>query len=118
MRTLNDYFLTVKMTDISTASSVYVAVPDAGKIIKILAVQEAAIATADAVLTFFTKEGGATVMTGSGITIPYAGDATGDVRTASPSAVNTVIEGDYIKVTTDGGSTGTCPLTVTFVIRR
>jgi len=33
MRTLNDYFLTAKVTDISTAGSTFVAVPDGGKII-------------------------------------------------------------------------------------
>ena len=36
MRTLNDYFLTAKITNISTAGSTFVAVPDGGKIIKIL----------------------------------------------------------------------------------
>ena len=36
MRTLNDYFLTAEIEDISTASSTFVAVPDGGKIIKIL----------------------------------------------------------------------------------
>ena len=118
MRTLNDYFLTVKLTTVSTASSAYVAVPDNGKVIKILAVQEGAITGADAAITFFTKQGGSTVMTNSGITIPYAGDTVGDVRSSEPSAVNSVLEGEYIKVTTDGASTGTCPLTVTFVIRR
>ena len=33
MRTLNDYFLTAKITNISTAGSTFVAVPDGGKII-------------------------------------------------------------------------------------
>ena len=36
MRTLNDYFLTAEIEDISTASSTFVAVPDGGKIIKII----------------------------------------------------------------------------------
>jgi hypothetical protein len=35
MRTLNDYFLTSKITDISTAGSTFVPVPDDGRIIKI-----------------------------------------------------------------------------------
>ena len=38
MRTLNDYFLTAEIEDISTASSTFVAVPDGGKVIKILSV--------------------------------------------------------------------------------
>ena len=118
MRTLNDYFLTVKLADISSASSAFVAIPDAGEVVKILAVQEGAVSGGDAVLTIFTKDGGSTVMTGSGITVPYAGDAIGDVRTSIPSAVNTVSALNLLKVSTNGGSTGTCPLTVTFVIRR
>ena len=36
MRTLNDYFLTSKITTISTAGSTFVPVPDGGTIIKIL----------------------------------------------------------------------------------
>ena len=33
MRTLNDYFLTARLDDVSAASSVNIAVPDDGKII-------------------------------------------------------------------------------------
>ena len=35
MRTLNDYFLTSEIPDVSTASSTFVNVPDGGRIIKI-----------------------------------------------------------------------------------
>ena len=35
MRTLNDYFLTGKITTISTAGSSFVTAPDSGQIIKI-----------------------------------------------------------------------------------
>ena len=118
MRTLNDYFITVRLTDISSAGDAYVAIPDGGRVIKIHTVQEAAITGADAAISFRTKQGGSTVMTSSGITVPYAGDAVGDVRTSTPSAVNLVTEGDFIKVATDGASTGVCPLNCTFVIRR
>ena len=66
MRTLNDYFLTAKITNISTAGSTFVAVPDGGKIIKILTSIKNAITTADAALSF---EIGGTAVTGGGITI-------------------------------------------------
>ena len=36
MRTLNDYFLTAEIEDISTASNIKLPVPDGGKIIKII----------------------------------------------------------------------------------
>lgn len=64
MRTLNDYFLTAKITDISTAGSTFVAVPDGGKIVKILTSIKNAITTADAALTF---EIGGTAVTGGAI---------------------------------------------------
>ena len=38
MRTLNDYFITAEIEDISTASSTFVAVPDGGKIVKIITI--------------------------------------------------------------------------------
>ena len=63
MRTLNDYFITVRLADISATGGVaYVAIPDGGRVIKIHAVQEGAITGADAAITFFTKQGGSTVM--------------------------------------------------------
>ena len=43
MRTLNDYFLTAEIEDVSTASSTFVAVPDGGKIIKIITALQGAI---------------------------------------------------------------------------
>ena len=89
MRTLNDYFLTAKITDISTAGSTFVAVPDGGKIVKILTSIKNAITTADAALTF---EIGGTAVTGGAITVTQSGSAAGDVDTATPTAANRVEE--------------------------
>ena len=115
MRTLNDYFLTAKITDISTAGSTFVAVPDGGKIVKILTSIKNAITTADAALTF---EIGGTAVTGGAITVTQSGSAAGDVDTATPTAANRV-EGDgAIEMITDGGSSTACECVVTFVIRR
>ena len=115
MRTLNDYFLTAKITDISTAGSTFVAVPDGGKIVKILTSIKNAITTADAALTF---EIGGTAVTGGAITVTQSGSAAGDVDSSTPSAANRVEEDGTIEMITDGGSTGTQKLLVTFVIRR
>ena len=52
MRTLNDYFLTAEIEDISTASSTFVAVPDGGKIIKIITALQGAISGGNAALSF------------------------------------------------------------------
>mgnify|MGYP003118126180 CR=1 FL=1 len=115
MRTLNDYFLHAEIADISTASSTFVPVPDSGKIIKIITALQGAITGGDAAITF---EIGGTAVTGGGITVAYDGSAAGDIDTAEPTAANQVEEGGSIEMITDGGSTGTKKLNVTFVIRR
>ena len=115
MRTLNDYFLTAKVTDISTAGSTFVAVPDGGNIVKIITTIKNAISTADAAITF---EIGGTAVTNGAITVTQSGSAAGDVDTSVPTAANRVEEDGTIEMITDGGSTGAKKLLVTFVIRR
>jgi len=115
MRTLNDYFLTSTIADISTASSTFVPVPDGGKIIKIITALQGAIGTANAAITF---EIGGTAVTGGAITVTQSGSAAGDVDTAEPTAANEVAEDGSIEMITDGSSSNTIKLVVTFVIRR
>ena len=115
MRTLNDYFITAEIEDISTASSTFIAVPDGGKIIKIITALQGAISGGNAAITF---EIGGTAVTGGGITVAHSGSAAGDVDTAEPTAANQVEEDGTIEMITDGGSTGAKKLNVTFVIRR
>ena len=115
MRTLNDYFLTSTIADISTASSTFVPVPDGGKVIKIITALQGAIGTANAAITF---EIGGTAMTGSAITVTLSGSAAGDVDTSEPTAANEVAEDGTIEMITDGASSNTIKLNVTFVIRR
>jgi hypothetical protein len=115
MRTLNDYFLTAKITDISTAGSTFVAVPDGGRIVKIISTIKNAITTADAALSF---EIGGTAVTNGGITVTQSGSAAGDVDTASPTAANRVEEDGTIEMISDGGSSTACECVITFVIRR
>ncbi len=115
MRTLNDYFITSTIADISTASSTFVPVPDGGRVIKIITALQGAIGTANGGITF---EIGGTAITGGGITVAYSGSAAGDVDTAEPTAANEVSEDGTIEMITDGASTNTVKLVVTFVIRR
>jgi hypothetical protein len=115
MRTLNDYFLTAKVTDISTAGSTFVAVPDVGNIVKIYTSIKNAITTADAEITF---EIGGTAVTNGAITVTQAGSAAGDVDSSTPSAANRVEEGGSIEIISDGASATACEMIVTFVIRR
>ena len=115
MRTLNDYFITAKIADISTASSTFVAIPDGGRVIKIITALQGAIGTANGAITF---EIGGTAMTDSAITVAYSGSAAGDVDTSEPTAANTVSEDGTIEMITDGASTNAIVLYVTCVIRR
>ena len=115
MRTLNDYFLTSTIADIRTASSTFVAVPDGGKVIKIFTALQGAIGTANAAITF---EIGGTAITGGAITVTQSGSAAGDIDTAEPTAANEVAEDGSIEMITDGSSSNTIKLVVTFVIRR
>ena len=115
MRTLNDYFLTSKITNISASGSTFVPVPDGGKVIKIITSIKNAISTADAALTW---EIGGTAMTGSAITVTQSGSAAGDVDTSEPTAANDVLEDGTIEMISDGGSSTACECVVTFVIRR
>jgi len=115
MRTLNDYFLTAKITDISSAGSTFVPVPDGGNVIKIMTSIKNAISSANAALSW---EIGGTAITGGGITVTQSGSAAGDVDTAEPTAANEVLEDGTIEMITDGASTNTIKLVVTFVIRR
>ena len=115
MRTLNDYFITATIADISTASSTFVAIPDGGKVIKIISALQGAISGGDAAVTF---EIGGTAITGGAITVANSGSAAGDIDTAEPTAANEVSEGGSIEMITDGASSNTIKLVVTFVIRR
>jgi hypothetical protein len=115
MRTLNDYFVTAEIEDISTASSTFVAIPDGGKVVKIITALQGAISGANAAITF---EIGGTAMTSSAITVAQSGSAAGDVDSSEPTAANRVEEGGTIEMITDGASTGAKKLLVTFVIRR
>ena len=115
MRTLNDYFLTSKMTTISTAGSYFVTAPDRGNNIKIYTTIKNAITTADAGLSF---EIGGVAVGGGGITVTQSGSAAGDVDSATPSSANYVEEGQTIEMITDGASATACECEVTFVIRR
>ena len=81
MRTLNDYFITSHIPNVSSASSTFVCVPDGG------------------------------------ISHTASGSAS-RVATAEPTAANRVEEDGTIECITDGSSSNSSKMEITFVIRR
>ena len=113
MRTLNDYFISGRVADISTAGSTFVAVPDGGRIIKIITHNKAAT-TGTAAISFEIDN---VAVTGGDISHAASGSA-GKVATAEPTGNNRVEENGTIECITDGGSTNSSKMEITFVIRR
>ncbi len=112
---LNQYAITLEITDISTAGSYWVVAPHAGDIAAVYTVIDGAITGGDAAITL---EIATVAVTDSAITIANAASAAGDVDSSTPSAANTVTAGQAIEVITDGGSTNTVKAEVTILITR
>ena len=100
--------------NISTANTVYVPIPFAGTVMKVVTVLEAAIGSSDATIT--VKNAAAASM--GTITVTQSGSAAGDVDTLSPSSNNTVAADSFITITSDGGSTNTAALRFVVVVDR
>lgn len=116
MRSLNDYFLTGRIADLSTAGQVYIPCPDGGNVIACYATLNNAITSADATITVKTANG--TVGT---VTCTQSGSAAGSTFSnefESNAAEGAVPTGGYIEVETDGGSSTTCITEVVVVVRR
>lgn len=105
--------VTTTLADVSTASSAFCAAPVAGTVTSIRSVLGGAISGADSAIT---TEINGTLITNGGFTVAQSGSAAGDRDSATPTAANTVAVGDALEVITDGASTGTATLDVTFII--
>lgn len=108
-QSLKKIYLSVDMTDISTASTSYIPSPVAGNITRIQTIINGAIATADALITGKIE---AVDITDGTVTITSAGSAAGDIDFATPSAANAVVQGSNINFTTNGASTNTVRATI------
>ena len=94
--------------DVSTAATIFLMSPVAGVVSLISTKLGAAISGADSVLA--AKVNAGTTM--GAITVAHSGSAVGDLDSLTPSAQNTVAVGDYIRIDTDGASTGAAPLSI------
>ena len=100
--------------NISTATTVYVPIPFAGTVMKVVTVLEAAIGSSDATIT--VKNAAAASM--GTITVTQSGSAAGDVDTLSPSSNNTVAADSFITITTDGASVNSAALRFVVIVDR
>ena len=114
MRTLNDYFITSAIPNVSSASSTFVCVPDGGKIVKIITALQGAISGGNAAISF---EIGGVAVAGAGFN-HVATSSAGKVTTVEPTGANRVEEDGTIECITNGGSTNSSKMEITFVIRR
>lgn len=102
--------ITVRITDISTAETLYLMLPKC-KVTKIWSVLSGAIADVDATITCYRIDTG---LTDGVITIGYDGSAAGDIDSCSPSANNDFNGSDqYLKLVGGGESTNTVPVLIT-----
>lgn len=99
----------------NSAETAYTVSPCRGKVIKVGVVLHAAITTADG--TVATTING-TAITGGSITITQSGSAAGSAFSATPTAANTVAEGDYISFPPTGASGTTVGAMFYAIIRQ
>jgi hypothetical protein len=115
MESLNVYFLTIQVPDVTNTDPVAVAVPDGGKIIEMRSVLHKAMGAGGNVT--LTGKIGSTAITNGVITITQAGSAANDIDTVYPTAARTVVNGSALSVTSNGGGAA-ARATVTFKIKR
>lgn len=109
LETLSGQFANIS----SSASSIYLPTPLAGKVVAIYIVLQNAITVASCNIT--VKINGVAV-TGSGITITVGASGAGVVFSSAPSGSNTLTTGQAIEIHSDGGSTTSCVAFVTALV--
>lgn len=105
--------LNYTIADVSTAETILVYVPYTGVVTGVYSVLEGAISAADATVTLKTSADAAM----ASLTIANASSAAGDIDSDTSISNSSVTAGTYLKLATDGGSTGAQRLWVTVVMK-
>lgn len=108
------YTLCSHINDVSVADSIYIPVPYAGNVVRVVTVLEGPIAGSNDTITVRNTAG---VSMGT-ITITQVGSAAGDIDVLTPVGNNSLANNSYIRVDTDGASTSAQTLHITVVIER
>lgn len=113
-QTLIELSLEGYLEDVSAVEKVYVPIPFAGTVVKVLTVLEASISSANSTVTVRNAAG-----TSMGtLTIAHSGSAAGDIDLLVPTSNNTVTANSFITVESDGASTNTAKLRFVVVLDR
>lgn len=112
--TLIELSLEGYLEDVSSVETVYVPIPFAGTIVKVLTVLEASISSSNSTVTVKNSAGSSM----GTLTITASGSAAGDVDTLEPTTNNTVTADSFITIESDGASTNTAKLRFVVVLDR
>lgn len=107
------YTVSMVLADVSTASTIYLPIPFAGTVTKVVTVLAGSLTTANATVTV-RNAAGASMGT---LTITQAGSAAGDIDVLNPISNNTVTNDSRISIETDGASDTSRNLFVTVYIK-
>jgi hypothetical protein len=98
---LNQYWLTAKMTDISTANDrVFFSVPVQSEIVTLSAILNGAITTADAILKIYING----ILFADDLTVPFTGSTDGEISSVTIVTANTISAGSVVEIRSDGAS--------------
>jgi hypothetical protein len=112
--TLIELSLEGYLENVSAVEKVYVPIPFAGTVVKILTVLEAVISSSNSTVTVKNAAGSSM----GTLTITASGSAAGDIDTLVPVSNNTVTADSFITVESDGASTNTAKLRFVVVLDR
>lgn len=112
--TLIELSLEGYLENVSAVEKVYVPIPFAGTVVKILTVLEAVISSSNSTVTVKNAAGSSM----GTLTITASGSAAGDIDTLVPVSNNTVTADSFITIESDGASTNTAKLRFVVVLDR
>ena len=112
--TLIELSLEGYLEDVSSVETVYVPIPFAGTIVKVLTVLEASISSSNSTVTVKNSAGSSM----GTLTITASGSAAGDVDILEPTTNNTVTADSFITIESNGASTNTAKLRFVVVLDR
>jgi hypothetical protein len=102
---VNRWVQTHPISDLSVTATHYIPVPYAATLVKVATTLDAAIAGADAVLTFTNGVGGSAITDGT-VTITQSGSAAGDYDSSTPTVNTTFTADSVLQIDSNGGPSG------------